>query len=73
MTDSVEREVIAAVARVTGVTEAEILPTDGLLGLGIDSLGAVELIMYFEELSPLPDNGKLDTVQDLIDLVRRSR
>lgn len=72
MSDWAEREVIEAVARVTGLDASEIEPSDSLLGLGVDSLGSVELIMAFDEIAPLPD-GKLDTVQDLIDLVRRSR
>ncbi len=70
--DWAHHHVILALAEMLECDPNSISPSDRLADLFVDSLGLVEGILYFEEKFQRPEaTGPLDTVEDLIVLVRK--
>jgi acyl carrier protein len=52
--------------------DIKVSPKDVLLDLGLDSLDAVELQMYYEENTgnEIPDDASISTVEDLMKVMK---
>lgn len=77
MTDNIQQQVFALIAKQAKVDPAEVKPDSSMASLDISSLGAVELIFDIEDAFDLsfPEDEATDfnseTAQSLVDIVQR--
>jgi acyl carrier protein len=75
--DWAHQHVILFLGNHIGLDPSSISPTDRLTNLMVDSLDIVEIVMAFEDEfgidAPDDDIQRIETVQDLIDQVRKWR